>query len=82
MVKLYALSTCSWCKKTKKLLDDKSIAYDCIDVDLVPLDQQEIFLKEIESLVGRRTFPVTVVGTVAIPGYEPKKILGAVENEG
>ncbi|MCJ7714049.1 glutaredoxin family protein, partial [Candidatus Bathyarchaeota archaeon] len=32
-VKLYALSTCGWCKKTKGLLNDLHAQYSYVDVD-------------------------------------------------
>jgi len=32
---LYALSTCPWCRKTKKLLEDLSVEYYFGDVDLM-----------------------------------------------
>ena len=32
---LYALSTCVWCKKTKKLLNELGVEYSYIDVDLL-----------------------------------------------
>ena len=34
-IMLYALSTCVWCKRTKRLINDLKIAYDYIDVDLL-----------------------------------------------
>ena len=34
-VMLYALSTCIWCKKTKKLLDNLDVCYDFVFVDLL-----------------------------------------------
>jgi glutaredoxin-like protein NrdH len=32
-LKLYALSTCPWCKKTKALLDSLGVEYYFVDVD-------------------------------------------------
>ncbi len=40
-VVLYALSTCMWCKKTKKLLNELAVDYYYVDVDLLPSDQIE-----------------------------------------
>ena len=34
-VMLYALSTCVWCNKTKKLLNELGVEYDYTDVDLL-----------------------------------------------
>ena len=33
-VTLYALSTCGWCKKTKKFLDELGVEYEYVYVDL------------------------------------------------
>ncbi len=35
-VMLYAISTCVWCKKTRRLLDEFGIAYNYEYVDLLP----------------------------------------------
>ena len=32
---LYALSTCVWCRKTKQLLDQLGVEYNCVEVDLL-----------------------------------------------
>ena len=34
-IKIYTLSTCSHCKATKKFLNDNSLPFDCVDVDLL-----------------------------------------------
>jgi len=37
---LYALSTCVWCKKTKRLLNQLGVDYYFIDVDLLGRDRE------------------------------------------
>ncbi len=81
MVKVYALSTCPWCKKVKKYLDDKHVAYDAIDVDLAQGDEQKQALEEVEKLTGKRAFPVTVINDQVISGYKEDKIEEALKNE-
>lgn len=81
MVKLYALSTCPWCKKTKKLLDENNVTYDVVDVDLIPDDEQTAVMAEVERLSGSRSFPVIVVDQTVIKGYDPDKILGVIFHE-
>ncbi len=34
-IKIYSLSTCSHCKATKKLLDECTLKFDFVDVDLL-----------------------------------------------
>lgn len=81
MVKLYALSTCPWCKKTKKLLNENEVQYDFVDVDLAPDDQQETIRLEIRQLGVDASFPIMVVNGEVIVGYNPDEILRAVEHE-
>ena len=61
-VTLFSLSTCGHCKRTKAFLEEKGIAYDYIDVDLLSGD----LLTEVYDLVKtynpRGSFPTLVVG--------------------
>ncbi len=81
MVKVYALSTCPWCKKVKKLLDDQNVQYDVIDVDLAPEKEQKEALAEVEKLTGKRAFPVTVINEQVIQGFKQEEIEGALKDE-
>ncbi len=81
MVKVYALSTCPWCKKVKKFLDEKNVQYDVIDVDLAQEDEQKKALAEVEKLTGKRAFPVTVINDQVIQGFKQEEIEGALKSE-
>ncbi len=81
MVKVYALSTCPWCKKVKKYLDDKNIQYDVIDVDLAQGEEQQKALEEVEKLTGKRSFPVTVINDQVIHGFKEDEFEEALKNE-
>ena len=81
MVKVYSLSTCPWCKKVKKFLDEKNVEYEVVDVDLVQGDEQKQALEEVEKLTGKRAFPVTVIKDEVISGYKEDKIQEALKNE-
>jgi len=72
--KVYALSTCPYCKRTRRFLDDHKIAYECIEVDLLDDAKQDEILEEIEKLTGRRSFPVVVVGKEIIVGHDETKL--------
>ncbi len=37
---MFALSTCQWCKKGKKWLEDNKYSYRFIDVDLLPIEEK------------------------------------------
>ncbi len=60
-VKLYALSTCGWCKKTKELLDTNGVEYDLVYVDLLEGDEKEAVLDEVRKYNPRTSFPTVVV---------------------
>lgn len=78
MIKLYTLSTCVWCKKTKKLLTDNGVSFTDYDVDLLTGEEQEKVLQEIDKLVSKRSFPIMVAGEKVIQGYNEEKILEAI----
>ncbi len=81
MVKVYALSTCPWCKKTKKLLDEKGINYEAVDLDLLQGEEQKKVLEQVDRLTSKRSFPLLEVGDTVIQGYKEEEILEALENE-
>ena len=71
---LFALSTCGWCKKTKRLLNELSIEYYYVDIDLLKGDEREKTLKEMESFNPRCTFPTLVINDQCIVGFKEEKI--------
>jgi len=81
MVKVYSLSTCPWCKKVKRLLDEKGVQYEAIDVDLAESVEQKQALEEVEKLSGSRSFPVTVINEVVIRGFKEDEIVEALKDE-
>jgi glutaredoxin-like protein NrdH len=72
--KVYALSTCPYCKRTRRFLDDHKIAYECIEVDLLDDAKQDEVLEELEKLTGRRSFPVVIVGKEIIVGHDEARL--------
>ncbi len=81
MVKVYSLSTCPWCKKVKRLLDEKGVQYEAIDVDLAEGQDQKQALEEVEKLSGSRSFPVTLINETVIRGYKEDEIVEALKDE-
>ncbi|MFH1335426.1 MAG: glutaredoxin family protein [Candidatus Zixiibacteriota bacterium] len=73
-VMLYALSTCGWCKKTKKLFDSLGIEYHYVDVDLVEDAEKESVRKEVMRWNPRGSFPTIVINDkICIVGYDEQK---------
>jgi glutaredoxin-like protein NrdH len=75
---IYALSTCGHCKSTKRLMDEKGIAYDFVDVDLLPKDKLNKVLDEIRKINPKTSFPTVKIGDTVIVGYREAEILEAL----
>ncbi len=60
-IKIYALSTCPWCKKTKALLDSLGIEYSFEDVDLLSGDEREKTIEIVKKWNPNLSFPVMVI---------------------
>ncbi len=79
---LYALSTCAWCKKTKRLLGELGVAYDYVFVDLLNGDDKESTRKEMEKWNPKGSFPTIVVNDKEkIVGYDVQRIKELINNE-
>ena len=76
--KVYALSTCPYCKRTKRFLDQHKIEYDHVDVDLLDDAKQDKVLDEIEKMTGKRAFPVVIIGAEIIVGHDEDKLKKAL----
>jgi glutaredoxin-like protein NrdH len=60
-VLLYALSTCAWCKKTKKFLDENDVEYEYVDVDLANDEDHEKIRQDIINRGSEPTYPTIIV---------------------
>jgi len=60
-VRFFALSTCGWCKKTKRFLDAHNAKYEIDYVDLLSGAERARIMAEMERWNPRRTFPTVVV---------------------
>jgi glutaredoxin-like protein NrdH len=72
---LYALSTCVWCKKTKKLLTELGVDFSYIFVDLLEGEEKVKAVNEVARYNPSRSFPTLVIDdTTSIVGYQEKRI--------
>jgi glutaredoxin-like protein NrdH len=79
-IRLFALSTCVWCRKTKKLLDSLNVAYDFVYTDLLDSNKRHEVISEIEKWNPRVSFPTIVINNEeAIIGFKEQKIREALE---
>lgn len=78
-VVMYGLSTCVWCRKTRKLLTDLGVDFDYIYVDKLEGDDENQVVEEIKHYNPSISFPTTVInGEKAIVGYREKDIREAL----
>lgn len=73
-IKLYALSTCIYCQRTKELLNNHNIEYDFTDVDLLDEKERYAILRKIKQLAGGVSFPLLIIDDTIIKGYKHDKI--------
>lgn len=79
-VRMYALSTCIWCKRTKQLLNDNDVEYEYVDVDLADKEDYDKIRKEILNKGGSLAFPILIIDdNRLINGYRVEEIKEALE---
>jgi glutaredoxin len=81
-VYVYALSTCPWCRKTKKWFEDSQIAYDFVDVDKLPDDEQDAVADKAYELSGGRRYPVVVINGEVVVGFNTDRYLELLKSVG
>jgi glutaredoxin len=71
----YGLSTCVWCKRTRRFLEDQGIAFDYIYVDLLSGQEREEVLAKVRRWNPGASFPTLVVdNSRCVVGYKPEEI--------
>ena len=75
-VKIYTLSTCGWCKKTKELLKELDVEYEYINVDTLTGDDSVQAREEVKKYNKFRTYPTIVIdkGKHVILGFNDTEI--------
>jgi glutaredoxin len=80
---LYALSTCVWCRKTKRLLNELGLAYEYVDVDRLELKQRKVALHELRRWNPKLSYPTLVIDDRrAIVGLKEDEIRKAFDHDG
>jgi len=78
-VLLYAISTCAWCKRTKKFLKDYDIEYEYIDVDLCDEVDRKKIRSDIKRRGGNPVYPTIIIDDdILITGFLEKQIKEAL----
>lgn len=73
-VKVFALSTCPYCRMTRKYLDENGVEYDVLEVDLLTGAERDDAIAEVKELSGGTSFPVIVVGEDIIVGFNKTRM--------
>ena len=76
-VKLFAISTCGWCKKTKRFLEEQGVEFDCDDVDLLDEEEKSAAREQVARFNPRRSFPTLVVDedeNKVVVGFNEQKL--------
>jgi glutaredoxin-like protein NrdH len=74
-IKLYALSTCPWCRKVKQLLNELGVEYHFEDVDLLVGEERDKALVIVRKWNPAGSFPVLVINNKkTIVGFKEEEI--------
>jgi glutaredoxin-like protein NrdH len=76
-IKLYTLSTCSHCTRTKKFFNDAGIDVEFTDVDLLSGADREKIMDEVRKLNPDVSFPTICIGDKIVVGL-PKNMDGTI----
>ncbi|MFH2220074.1 MAG: glutaredoxin family protein [Pseudomonadota bacterium] len=77
-VKIYSLSTCSHCKFTKEFLNECTVKYDFIDVDLLEGEERKAILADVKKFNPKCSFPTIIIGETVIVGFKENAIKEAL----
>ncbi|MBR9980438.1 MAG: glutaredoxin family protein [Desulfatitalea sp.] len=77
-IKIFSLSTCSHCKSTKKFLDECTIQYEFVDVDLLAGDERKAILEDVRKFNPKCSFPTIIIGEKVIVGFKENEIKEAL----
>jgi len=65
MIKIYATTWCSPCRNAKRLLDERGLFYEEIDIKQNSMSRESLF-----ELTGGRSVPQIVIDEKPIGGYD------------
>ncbi len=78
-VRIFTLSTCIWCKKTKEFLAQNNVAYEYVDMDKLDSEEKDAALAELKKWNEKCSMPTVVVNdSVCIVGFKEQEIREAL----
>ncbi len=78
-IRLYTLSTCSHCNKTKRFFRENGIEMEFTDVDLLTGDERERVMDEVRKINPDCSFPTICINEVIVVGFNEEKLRKALD---
>ncbi len=75
-IKIFTISTCAWCKKTKKLLKDLDVEYRYVDIDQLEGEEKKEIIGTLSDYNPKKNVPTLIIddGEEIITGFKEDKI--------
>lgn len=70
---LFTMSTCPWCRKTKKFFADNKIPFEYTDYDLASDEEQRKIMNIMLKNGCNGIFPFVMIDKDVVIGYRPEK---------
>lgn len=77
-VKLYSLSSCTFCQAIKKMLTDLGIEHQAVDADLLEDSARSELIDELKKINPKCSFPTVTVDDETIIGFKIQEIKEAI----
>ncbi len=79
-VKVFTISTCGWCKKTKEFLKSLDVQYNYIDIDQTEGEKKKKIRQELKEYNPKMSCPTMVIndGEKVIIGFKKDEIKEAL----
>ena len=77
-VRMYTLSTCSHCRRTKEFFRDQGIDFEFTDVDLLTGDERKAVVEQVRKINSRVSYPTIIIGETIIVGFKENEIREAL----
>ncbi len=79
-IRLFALSTCVWCQRTRKFLEENNIAYSYVYVDKLSDEDTAACLTEQLKYASEESYPLIAIGEKdCIVGYDKAELSKLIE---
>lgn len=78
---IFTLSTCMWCKKCKRFLEERNMKYRYVELDKIESKDKKKILEYLKSTYESRiSYPFLVCKKGFVVGYNPDKYENLLES--